>query len=257
MQQLGILVSLVFLVLGIIGGMTAISRFMRGYSGFFIFSPIGGALYLAALLVLAPLFTYFMRNMDDSVKLLLFITAPFAFFGHVLWAMGFVLQMGSALVSPTQLPIEQTFDVGDGLMLRGKHAEAEQMFRQALAAEPFNVKAQLRVVSAMERSGRLEEAADELFRAHQKAIAEQGHPTLKKEEHQQRILSLTFALGDILSMKLDDPPRALALYRKTLSALAGFDDADVLRDRLLALEHPDRMSLADAVEKLQPLKIKL
>jgi tetratricopeptide (TPR) repeat protein len=250
-------IAIAFLALGIIGGMTAMSRFMRGYSGFFIFGPLGGALYLIALLVLTPLFLVAMRQMNDILVLFLFAMAPFAFLGHIMWGVGFFAEIFMKTAGATQLPVEQTFDVGDGLMARGKYADAEAQFRQDLAAEPLNVNAQLRVARAMEADGRCEEAAEELNRALHTAIAEQHDKRLKKEDHQQRILRITFALGDILVTKLDDAPRALTLYRNTLEVLAGVEDAQVLRDRLSALETPDRLSISDAVEKAQPLKIKL
>jgi tetratricopeptide (TPR) repeat protein len=249
--------GIVFFCLGIYGAMSAISHFMRGYASFNIFGVKGAVIYLVLMIVSGSCYLSMQQNMPDFVRLYFFILMPFACLGHVFWAVGFVMQLVFNAAAPTQLPVEQTFDIGDGLMLKGKYAEAEAQFRQDLAAEPLNVNAQLRLIRAMEASGKLQEAVEELYRAHKTAIAEQHNPKLKKEDHQQRILRITFALGDILTMKFDDPPRALALYRNTLEVLAGFPDAEVLRDRLQVLESPNRLSINDAVEKTQPTKIHL
>ena len=56
-----------------------------------------------------------------------------------------------------------------------------------------------------------------------------------------RLLRITFALGDLISVKLSDSERARRLYEKTLEYLYGFRDADPLRTRLKILsgEPPD------------------
>jgi hypothetical protein len=242
--------------MGVVGGVGAVNRFVYGESRG-MFNRTSAAIYVVSIIALTFVYARIVRESDNFSGLYLLVALSIAVLGHLLWIVGFVIERVMKAGSPTQLPVEQTFDVGDGLMLKGRYAEAEAQFRQDVAAEPMNVNATLRLIRAMEAGGKLQEAVEELYRAHKNAIAEQKSPKLKKDDHQQRILRITFALGDILTMKFDDPPRALALYRNTLEVLAGFADAEVLRERLKLLEAPDRMSVQDAIEKVQPTKIKL
>ena len=245
-----------FLLLGLYGGMAAISRWMRGYTGFFIFSPVGGALYLVGLIVTTLLFLFTMREMNGLLVLFLFAMAPFAIFGHVIWCLAMVLEMMGRAAGPTQLAIEKTYDVADGLMVRGKFDEAAAKYAEALATDELDTEALIRRARALEKAGSDEEAERELREAYRATMQHRDEKTLPHKQRQERLLRLSFALGDLLvtTDRMDD---ARQLYAQSLEVLFGYDEADALRTRLKALEQPDRVPFSQAVQNAQPERISL
>jgi tetratricopeptide (TPR) repeat protein len=255
-----LLICLSFLLLGIYGGMSAISRWVRGYSGFLVFSPVGAAAYFSALVLTGIMFFKCMavlRAADSALVLLLLAMLPFAILGHVLWAFGAAGELFTRVAGASQLPIAKTFDKGDALMARARYAEAEAQYRQDLAEEPLNAEALLRVCKALEADGRVEDAVRELSVAHQITCEGRDKEPLKEQQRCERVLRITYTLGDLLVTKVERPEEARLLYERTLQSIYGYKDADPLRDRLRALEDPTRLKHSDAVRQAQPDKIPL
>jgi len=254
MDNLFPLLAFTFLVLGLYGGMAAISRLLRGYTGFWIFSPLGGALYLSGLVGSGLLFLSTMREMTGVLVLFLLAMAPFAIFGHVIWCIALVFETMARVAGPTQLAVEKTYDVADGLMVRGKFDEAAAKYAEALAGDELDTEALIRRARALEKLGRDDDAERELREAYRATMQHRDEKVLPKKQRQERLLRLSFALGDLLvtTDRMDD---ARKLYGESLEVLFGYDEADALRSRLKALEQPDRMPFSQAVRSAQPDKI--
>ncbi|HYF51995.1 MAG TPA: tetratricopeptide repeat protein [Planctomycetota bacterium] len=250
------IIAISFLGLGLYGGMAAISRLLRGYTGFWIFSPLGGAVYIVALLFTGGLFAFAMREMNQLLTLFLFAMTPFAIFGHVIWCIAMVVELVSRTAGPTQLAIEKTYDVADGLMVRGKYDEAASKYAEALAADELDTEALIRRARALEKAGHEDEAERELRAAHRATLEHRDEKVLPKKQRQERLLRLSFALGDLL-VTTDRMDEARALYAESLEVLFGYDEADALRARLKALEQPGRVPFSQAVQQAQPERISL
>lgn len=232
--------ALPFVLLGIYGGMCAVNRYFRDHARAFVFEPRGAVLYLMAVAVSGLLFAYvfFALYVQDSIlALLLFVLLLFAGTGYLGWMSVLLVDWLFQALGPSQLPVAKTFDKGDGWMARRNYAEAEAQYRRDLAEEPLNTDALLRVCRAMEAAGRFEDAARELRAAHLQTLERRDEPELEFKTRQERLLRLTFALGDLLVDKLGRVGEACALYQTTLEILYGYPDADPLRDRLKALEN--------------------
>ncbi|MFH0938908.1 MAG: hypothetical protein V1899_06475 [Planctomycetota bacterium] len=233
-----LLFALPFLLLGVYGGICAINRWVRGYSGYFIFTPIGGAIYFVVLVVLASLFFSTMcvlQQINTSWVFFLFATLPFVICGHVLWAFALMLELFAKGMGPSEMPLAKTFDKGDGLMTRGLFAEAEAQFRLDLADEPQNTDGILRLCRAIESSGRMEDATREMNAVYQRTINRLDDPPLDEDTRSKRLLRLTYALGDLF-LKLDQIEQARQLYQQMLKILYDHRDVESLRDRLRMLE---------------------
>lgn len=159
----------------------------------------------------------------------------------------------------------KSYDFGDSCMTKRQYREAERAYRKYLADDPLDTQALLRLSRAIELDGRPEDALRELGIARQQTLTRQdqsddnrkGWPSTRKDFRQYRILALTYAMGDLLVEKIEDPERAGELYEETLQELYGYPDVDPLRDRLKRLRQPGAIRISDAVEKAQPLKISL
>jgi hypothetical protein len=262
-----ILCGFIFVVLGAIGGTTAVSRWWRGYIGFRILHIPWGFYYAFALFITGLTAVGGIRQLDGMLALFIAALMPFALLGSVMWAFAFGMELVAGAAASKNMHIEPTYDIGDGLLVRHKFAEAEAAFRLYLAAHPTDLPVLLRISRAQISDGRLEQAVRELELARKNAIdrtdsatppcAELLQKLQEKEFRQDRILRLTFTLGDIFVEKLCDHPRAIKLYEESLQVLYGYPPADPLRDRLKALNNPDRMTLSDAVDQAQPRKISL
>jgi hypothetical protein len=158
---------------------------------------------------------------------------------------------------------QKSYDRGDGAMAQKRFAEGEREFRACVDEDPLDTQALLRLARAMELQHRHEDALRELGLARQKSIDKtdesddnrKGWPSTRKDFRQHRILALTYAMGDLLIEKLEDAERARNLYANTLEELYGYPDVNPLRERLKRLEQPGQISISEAVEKAQPLKI--
>src|SRR5436305_1723542 len=128
MILLGVLCSFLFLALGVYGGMSAYSRWVRTDQGHWVFEPLL-AMYFG-LALLAALFGVIagVRVTDGSLQLLEFALLPFGMLGAVLWVFGLGLETGARMISPNMPPLARTFDVGDGYMARSAFADAEREF---------------------------------------------------------------------------------------------------------------------------------
>ena len=239
MVLLGALCSFLFFALGVYGGMSAYSRWIRTDQGHWVFEPLP-AMYFGLALAAALFATIAgMRVTDGALLLVEFAFMPFGMLGAVLWVFGLGLETGSRMMSPNMAPLARTFDRGDGFMARGAYADAEREFRAALDAEPHNNEAVLRLSRALESAGKLQQAAAGLSAAHDRIIDHRNDPppaNNHREYWQERLLSVTFALGDLYSARLSDPMRAQQLYKTTLEYLYGYKEADALRARLKRLE---------------------
>jgi hypothetical protein len=168
-----------------------------------------------------------------------------------------------SLWGPGQFDDTRSYDFGDRLMRQRKFAEAEHEYRKYLAKDPMDLGALLRVAQAIAADERFEDAIAELADARRKSIERQddsdnpsnGWVLARKDYRQHRIMTLSFVMGDLFVEKLDDIAGAKKLYAETLEVLYGYPDVNPLRERLKALENPNRLSLNEAVEKLQPEKI--
>lgn len=262
-----IICGFIFVGLGIWGGITAVSRWARGYTGFRILRIPWGFYFALALLFTGLTVIGGIRRLDGGLALFIAALLPFALLGAVMWAFAFGLELAAGAASSRNMHIEPTYDIGDGLMVRRQFAEAEAAFQRYLAANPADLGALLRISRAQLADGRVEQAVRELEVARRHAIdrtddAVPPRPEVlkklqEKEYRQDRILRLSFTLGDIYVEQLGDNARAIKLYEETLQFLYGYPPADPLRDRLKALSNPNRMTLSDAVERAQPRKIPL
>ena len=159
----------------------------------------------------------------------------------------------------------KSYDRGDSCMSRKQFTDAEREFRTCIEEDPLDTQALLRLARAIELQGRFEDALRELGMARQKSINKtdesddnsKGWPNARKDFRQHRILTLTYAMGDLLVEKIEDSERAKLLYANTLEELYGFPEVNPLRERLKRLEQPGQISISEAVEKAQPLKISL
>ncbi|HYG78353.1 MAG TPA: hypothetical protein VEK08_25345 [Planctomycetota bacterium] len=256
--------GLLFAFLGILGGMTAFSRFVRGYTGLKLLSLPWAPVFAFGLFFSAFAFFVSVRLFDGWAVLMLASLIPFAILGSVMWCFAVVLEFFYRAAAPRGVA-EPSYDVGDGLMVRRQFAEAEAAFRENLAADPLDLNALLRVSRAQLAAGKTDAAVRELESARRFAIhfspavkvAELMQRMADTEFRNDRILRLTFALGDIYIEKLGDEESARKLYQESLQVLSGYAPADPLRARLAALNKADHLPLADAVEKAQPRKISL
>jgi hypothetical protein len=248
-----LVLALGFCLLGIFGGMCAVSRWVRGYSAYFVLERFGAALYLAGLLITGPAFLlYAAGHSQELVSLFLIILLPFGLLGHVLWVFAVMLEMGARALGPSDLPTEKTFDKGDAFMSRGLFVEAERQYRADLAEVPHNCNALFRVCRALEARGQTGGIARELWTAYRASLDKRGNPPLPRKEWQERILRITFALGDVLDVKLNKPGQARHVYAESLEILYGYPDADPLRDRLRKLDA--RLKNSGFEEKPEPLE---
>ncbi len=247
--------ALIFIVQGLYGGMVAISRWVRGYTGFFILRPAGAAAYAMLLLASAPIFLFITRQMDGPAQLFLFALMPFAVFGHVLFLVAILLETGARWLGPSEMPVARTFDQADALVARKQYAEAEAAYRAELRADPACLEALLRLCRLLEQIGRPEESVRELSAAHEAALHDA--PRQDAKTRRERLLCLTFALGDVLVERLEDSARACAVYERTLQVLFGCPEADPLRDRIKALDAVNYRSISEAAEAAQPSRLTL
>jgi len=262
MGTLGVISGFLFIVMGIAGGMTAISRFWRGYSGIKLLHPFWGA-YFGLALLFSGFFMVRVMNAYGQLSLFYMACMPFALFGAILWCCAFVFEILHRGMAPKSLRVERTFDIAEGLMVRGRFTEAEGEYRRHMVEEPSNLVALLGACRAMTAAGRAAEAAKELESALRRTLDNDPsqQPEMELEEkaefRQRRILRIVFALGDLYVEQLNDGTRACNLYRETLEVLFGYPDADPLRSRLKALEEPGRLPMPDAVEQAQPRTMRL
>ena len=164
------------------------------------------------------------------------------------------------LLAP-DLDSHRSYDFGDGLMARHRYADAARAYGRYLHENPLDTSALLRMCGALEAAGRAAEALSALEDARRKSILREDNsddPALNasvmgRDFRQQRILTLTYVIGDMLVEKLNDIPRARLLYEETLEQLYGYPPVDALRQRLKMLKEirkqppsvkaPDRLKL--------------
>jgi tetratricopeptide (TPR) repeat protein len=232
--------ALLFVALGVYGGICAFLRGWRGEQGFTIFEPLWAMYFaLAQFFCLVGSFSGF-HTLGEPWWFITVALFPFGVLGTVLWGFGMVFETGARMIGPSMGPVARTFDVGDGFMTRNMFAEAEREYRKALAEEPGNIETLLRLSRALEGAGKYDEAARELSGAHERIVATRHDLPPVSEHWQARLLTVTYALGDTYASKLNDSQRAQALYKTTLELLYGYRDANPLRERLKRLEYaPD------------------
>ena len=227
--------SMLFVSLGVYGGICAFLRCWRGEQGFSIFEPLW-AMYFA----LAQFFTGYgafqgFTRLSDPWWFFSVALFPFGVMGTVMWVFGVALETGARMIGQSSGPVARTFDVGDGFMTQNRYADAEREFRKALAEESDNVEALLRLSRALEGAKKFDAAASELSAAHAR-IAASRNEVPASPTWQPRLLTVAYALGDLYAVKMSDSRRAQAVYKSTLELLYGYPDADPLRERLKRLE---------------------
>jgi hypothetical protein len=231
------LCSILFVTLGVYGGICAFLRGWRGELGFAVFEPLWAMYFaLAQFFCLLGTFAGF-HALGDPWWFLTVALFPFGVLGTVLWGFGVALETGARMMGQSSGPVARTFDVGDGFMTKNLFADAEREYRKALTEEPANNEALLRLSRALEGAGKCEDAARELAGAHRRIMASRHELPPVSENWQARLLTVTYALGDLYASKLCDSQRAQALYKTTLELLYGYRDADPLRERLKRLEN--------------------
>jgi len=242
------LAALVFVGLGVYGGMCAYARLTGGDRGFLCFEPLWGMYFgLAQFFALAGAAAGF-HALNGNAFLVELALFPFGVLGTVMWGFGFAMESGSRFMADTAGKVVRTFDRGDGLMTQNKFAEAEQEFRTARQEEPGNMEALLRLSRALEGQQKYEMAAQELAAALRGIIDQRNDPALEKDPWQPKVLLITYALGDLYAGKLSDSERALRLYKSTLELLYGYRDANPLRERLKRLERASAELPVDPAE---------
>ena len=236
MGLLDFLFGLLFLALGVYGGYCTVYRWWGGYLGFKIFEPLYGAYFGVAQASLFVLWIAYSGALSGSIFMLLsFALIPFGVLGTVMWGFGMAMEAGVRLVEPSVPPLERTFDKADGFMARGQFAEAEELYRAALNEEPLHLEALLKMCRALASAGNVEEAVRELSAAHRSTIDHRKDKGPASQHWEGRLLSITYALGDLISVKLNDVERTRNLYETTLEFLYGYHDANPLRTRLKVL----------------------
>ena len=236
MGVLFFLSALVFVGLGVYGGLCAYHRWTGGDTGFLCFEPLWGMYFgLAQFFAVCGAAAGF-HALDGTAWLLELALFPFGVAGTVMWAFGFTLETGQRMMAESNGKVVRTFDRGDGFMAKSDFFEAEREFRIARKEEPENMEALMRLSRALEAQKKFEEAAQELTAALRAIVDQRNDPALDKEPWQPKVLLITYALGDLYAGKLSDVERALRLYKNTLELLYGYPDANPLRERLKRLE---------------------
>lgn len=251
MAVLDFLFGFLFGVLGVYGGYCAVCRWFHGYLGFKIFEPLY-AIYFGMAQVALFVFwiVYIGAQSGSNLVVLNYALLPFGVLGTVMWGFGFALEAGMRMAEPSVPPLARTFDKADGLMARNQFAEAEALYSAAYNEEPLNLEALLKMCRAMESANKIEEAIRELSIAHRKTIEHRKDEGPAGQLWEGRLLSITYALGDLIAVKLNDADRARKLYESTLEYLYGYRDADPLRTRLKLLTHGAERGVSDPPERL-------
>lgn len=265
-MAIAVISGIVFTLLGIIGGLSAYDRWWRSHKGLWIFKPLAGS-YFGIALFFSLYLTFSGIRSNIAFALLFFAFFPFSLGGSLCWGVAFAMEFFAYALGEGELHVERTFDVAEGMMIRGRYAEAEEEYRKHLVEEPWNTHALLGACRARVKNGQAKEAAQELSDS-LRNIINRSEPGPKpnaamlerinaKTFREERILRIVLTLGDLYVEHLNDIPRACALYEDALKVLAGNTEAEALRHRLEALKHPDRVSFQVAVESAQPRTILL
>lgn len=240
-----------FAVVGLAAyGMTRTARlFLHGEHRLFIFKPLGAALYLSAS---AFAFIFYLQaeraysaGSSSLGALPLIVVIPVLVFPYGIYLSGLAVATFSAFFSPSTSQGElRTYDKGDAAMARKQFAQAVACYRQDLARWPGDTEAYLRLARALEANGQAALAASELKAARHELLegkldpAEaRARPAIsglggQQRDRKDRILTLTYALGDLCEGPLSDPAGAQRLYEDTLQRLYGFPNVAPLRERL-------------------------
>ncbi|MBI3830726.1 MAG: hypothetical protein HY291_14490 [Planctomycetes bacterium] len=231
-------------------GVTRTARlFLHGEHGLFIFKPLGAALYLSAS-VCAFMF-YLLAERAYSAgsgslgALPLIVVVPVLVFPYGIYLSGLAVEVFAGFFNQSASQGElRTYDRGDAALARKEFAQAIACFRQDLARWPGDTEAYLRLARALECHGQAELAASELSAARLALLngpldeaeararpAISGYGGLRRDRN-ERVLTLTYALGDLYEGPLRDPERARHLYEESLQRLYGYPNVDPLRERL-------------------------
>ncbi|MCW8130772.1 MAG: hypothetical protein KIS92_10515 [Planctomycetota bacterium] len=237
--------------LGVLGAAKTARLFLAGEHGQFIFRPLGALLYLSACAF--AFFFYLLAERAATAgsgtagALPLVVVVPVLLMPYGLYLAGLIVEICSGFFNASASQGElRTYDKGDAALARGEFERAAVCFREDIKRWPGDTDAILRLARALEAAGRTELAASELNAARLDLLNETGdaeavaRPSLSggglKRDRNERVLLLTFALGDLYEGPLANPARAKALYEETLELKYGEPRSEPLRDRLRKLE---------------------
>lgn len=237
--------------LGALGAIKASRLFLHGDHGQFLFRPHGAFLYLSAS-VFAFVFYLMVERATSgpgpSGAGPMLLVIPVLCFPFAIYIAGLCVEIFSGFFNPNASQGElRTYDKGDASMARGDFERAAVYYREDMARWPGDTDAILRLARALEGAGRTELAASELNAGRLDLLNETGDreatakPSLSgaggvRRDRNERVLLLTFALGDLYEGPLANPARAKALYEETLILKYGEPRTAPLRDRLSRVE---------------------
>ncbi len=233
--MLSLICGILFSILGIIGGLAAYSRWWRLQSDFFLYQWLWGSHF-----TLAQIITFWgyigggseFRAKHDSLFMYVSTLVLLSFLGAIFWFYSFVLHLMARVVQPNFGTLKKSYDIGDGLMARGRFAEAVEAYRQAIQEDAQDTEALVRMCRALEAGGKFGESARELEHAYSETSKNKFDPPLRKEDYQARLSQIVFMLGDLYQHKLNHPSKAQQLYSTALLQLQDHPDAKALRQRL-------------------------
>jgi len=245
------------------GGLAAIRFWRDSGSRASIFHPLGGGIYVAT----GVLCFFFMLLAAKAGAASVLEALPYAVMMPVLllpyglYFAAVCVAMGSEFFASGTSGEVRTYDRGDAAMARKDYAAAIFSYRADLTHWPDDVDATLRLARAHEANAQPEAAAAELNalrlemlergprEADAAASASEIDPAVLRRNHYERVLTLTYAQGDLYEGPLHEPERARRLYEETLQRLFGFPQADPLRARIKRLE--DRLAGRDEISSEQ------
>src|SRR5438105_2981368 len=110
MTGLCALAGLLFVALGVYGGLCAYNRWVRGLDGYVIFKPLG-MMYFGMMLFATGMGAFFaIQRLDGNALLLEVALYPFGVLGTVMWCFGVAMEIGSRMMGESLVPLARTFD---------------------------------------------------------------------------------------------------------------------------------------------------
>lgn len=237
--------------LGWLGALAGFRVGLFGARGAFLFRPLGALIFMGAGGASFALFLLAEQKPGEPAYVLIpmVIVIPFVLLPYGAYLACLALQIGAGFFSlKTSQGDLRTYDQGDAAMARQEYTQAAACYRKDLARWPGDSDAVLRLARALEAAGEAGLAAMELVSARLDLLdptykpedglhrLSTGRPGGGRLDRNERLLQLTYALGDLYAGPLGAPRRAVMLYAETLERLYGFKGVDPLRERLKRLQ---------------------
>jgi len=245
------------------GGLTGLSFWRDSVCRAHILRPLGGGIYVAigGFLFLFMIWAARVGASSAAEAFPYVIMIPFLLLPYGLYFAALCVVVGSEFFASGTSGEMRSFDRGDAAMTRQDYAVAIFSYREDQVRWPGDVAATLRLAHAYEANAQPEAAAAELNalrldmlahgpqEADSVANVSEIDPSVLRRNYAERVLTLTYAQGDLYEGLLHEPERARRLYEETLQRLFGFPHADPLRTRIKRLE--GRLPVRDNVSSEQ------